>query len=253
MGCLSLLQTFLGIRKVSISAGVLIVGSLYWEDTRARKKWRDTRLNMKDQALVSAPIRYGRKSTKRGDSYTMVFSTELCQAKNHLGSGILVACRHAIYTVDDLVAEAEYLWAAEKDTEQRTSDVSATWGCIALLVNPKNPNIARLIDGWVKRIAQEKHYGKLERAHGESALVNADGQIAIPWPQRKDGKAIDTDILLLTATNPTTVDGRYATPEEIASAWKIPSGRSHVSYFWNNRKSGVETFQDTEIEALLNR
>jgi hypothetical protein len=183
----------------------------------------------------------------------MVFSTGLCREENHLGFGMLVACRHSISTVDDLVAEAEHLWAAEKDTEQRTRNVSATWGCIALLVNPKKPDTARLVDGWVKRIAREVHYGKLDRVLAEGVLVNANGQIAIPWPQRKDGKAIDIDILLMTATNPTITDGRYPTSEEIAVAWKTPLGSRHVNYFWENRKNGIETFQDAEIEALLNR
>src|SRR5207245_108239 len=94
-------------------------------------------------------------------------------------------------------------------------------------------------------------YGNLSRGLGEGELVSADGEIAIPWPVRRDGRAIELDILLVTATNPSIAGGQYPSPGAIAGAWKTSGGRSHVSYFWNNRKHGIETFQDGEIEALL--
>jgi hypothetical protein len=241
------------LRTVSISTGVLVVGSLYWEATPARKHWRESRLNMEDHVQVFAPIRYGRKSSAtRGGAYTMVLSRELCSCGAQAGTAIIVGCLRPVSTVDDLILEAEWLWAAERNVKDRTSALSADWGCVALLVNPNTGKGSSLLDAWAKRTRLEPHYGRLNRAQDEAALVDATGQIQIPWLQRIDGKSIDKDLLLVTATNPTITNGRYPTSEEIALAWKTGPGRAHVNYFWNNRKCGTQTYQDAEIEALLN-
>jgi hypothetical protein len=55
-----------------LSIGVLTIGSLYWDERR--KAWRDSRLNLGDSWNVPMRIRYGRLSTGRDNSYTMVFS-----------------------------------------------------------------------------------------------------------------------------------------------------------------------------------
>ena len=55
------------------SLGVLIIGSLYW-DNSIREKWRQERLDLERQLCVRAPVRYGRQSKNRGFSYTMVLS-----------------------------------------------------------------------------------------------------------------------------------------------------------------------------------
>lgn len=53
--------------------GVLIIGSLYWDDDKPhREEWRRDRLRMDNRQYVKVPIRYGRYSeTRKG--YTMVF------------------------------------------------------------------------------------------------------------------------------------------------------------------------------------
>ena len=63
--------------------------------------------------------------------------------------------------------------------------------------------------------------------------------------------ALDFDVLIGTATNPTIIRGHYADAEQVADAWNNPAGREHVDYFDNNRKSGIRTFQDAEIERRL--
>ena len=80
------------------SLGVLIIGSLYW-DNSIRDKWRRERLDLERRQYVRAPIRYGRRSERRGHSYTMVFSAGLREAD--FGTAIAVPCRSR-----DLIAEA---------------------------------------------------------------------------------------------------------------------------------------------------
>ena len=88
---------------------MLIIGSLFWDVEKGRPEWREARLNMEGAQTVTAPIRYGRLSGSRGDSYTMVFS-RLCPQ----GRAKVVPCSHAISTVQELIAEAECLWRAEE-------------------------------------------------------------------------------------------------------------------------------------------
>ena len=65
--------------------------------------------------LVSAPIRYGRRSGKRrGNTYTMVFSHGAAA-----GQAKVVWCSHTIASAENLIAEAVKLWeveARERDT-----------------------------------------------------------------------------------------------------------------------------------------
>ena len=66
--------------RTPLKLGILIVGSLIWDSSDVRGKWRAKRLNVTSRTLVSVPIRYGRRSRSRGDSYTMVFSHSLLEA-----------------------------------------------------------------------------------------------------------------------------------------------------------------------------
>ena len=74
---------------MALKFGVLIIGSLRWDNDN-RKNWREERLDIDQAVTVGAPIRYGRRSSKRGCTFTMVFSNS-CQP-DHLGTALLVPC-----------------------------------------------------------------------------------------------------------------------------------------------------------------
>ena len=115
--------------------GILIIGSLIWDQRRShRAEWRRERLST-DQVAVRVPIRYGRRSNDRKNTYTMVFSNELCP--DRLGSALAVRCRRRIRSIDDLVKEAEALCVAEQTNARVTGRISASWGAVGLLCNPK--------------------------------------------------------------------------------------------------------------------
>src|SRR5688500_2157093 len=80
----------------------------------------------------------------------------------------------------------------------------------------------------VDRVAQEVGYGRLCRAKDEGKIVNASGALMIPWPHRTDGVPLEFDALLTIATDPTIVDARYPSAQEIASRWKEAPGKPHV-------------------------
>ena len=235
-----------------LSLGVLIIGSLRWDLARNREEWRAGRLNLDDERFVRTKIRYGRRSSLRGCSYTMVFSLSL--DGDQLGRAIFVPCKRRAKNIDDLSLEAECLWAAEKKPGAQTGRLSDGWGCVALLVNPNHPDSDELRDlrtGWTKRVSREPCYGQMNSAVDEDVVVDESGFLRIPWPKYEDGSDREVDALLATATNPTIVGGHYPSAQQIADAWNSRDGRNHVDYFCKNRAHGITTFEDDIIQARL--
>ena len=226
--------------------GVLIIGSLYWDKSEHRQKWRGERLDLDAQQYVKAPIRYGRRSGSRGCSYTMVFSAGL--GAEQFGHAIVIPCKS-----QDLVKEAECLWLAERPSGNKPNGrISADWGCVGLLENPAHPIPDELHDVWTKRVLGESCYGQLMNSGcDEEVVVDKSGFLKIPWPKSEDSPDLGIDVLLATATNPTIVGGRYPSAQQIANAWNTPVGKGYVDYFCKNRAHGIKTFQDTEIEDRL--
>jgi hypothetical protein len=127
-----------------LNAGVLIIGSLLWDESR--QTWRDACLDMTTIKTVTAPVRYGRLSSSRGNTYTMVFS-RLCET----GHAKVIRCRRGISTAADLIAEAEALWKAEQ-SDAAPGRIAAGWGCVALLCNRERELPKNLLEAWAARV-----------------------------------------------------------------------------------------------------
>ena len=228
-----------------LSLGVLIIGSLYWGNSD-RDKWRRERLDLESQLNVRAPIRYGRRSKTHGDSYTMVLSAGLREVD--FGTAIVVPCKSW-----DLAEEARSLWKAEADGGTRDA-VSASWGCVGLLVNPCARLSPEHRERWSAFVEGRPGYGRLAHMTDEPEAVNEAGILQIRWPKLVDGSPLMLDALLATANDPTLVQGnRYPSASEIAEAWDTPKGKANIRYFCENRKNGIETFQDKKIKRHLRR
>ena len=243
---------------MKLAIGVIIVGSLYWDDQPHRKKWRNDRLQMGKAIGAKLPIRYGRRSQSRGNTYTMVFSNG-----HQLGQAKAVPCARSVSCLEELIDEAECLWAAEQPSNQnpdKKKRLSEKWGCIALLAHPsfqKTPGqelLRQLLDGWAKRVSLEGNYDDKNYNEPDGrCLVDNRGILQIPWPDRTDGSGpLPFDIVLATATTPTpdseTQD--YHSASAVAQAWKSDKN-GHDKYFWRNRQHGIHTFQDEEIAKQL--
>jgi hypothetical protein len=252
---------------MELRGGILIIGSLYWETSGKphRKEWRNGRLRVGSKFFVRAPIRYGRWSESR-ESYTMIFS-QLCRENQELGKAIVIPCQYPISSVFDLINEARQLWRAEQPNRtppDRDIGLSKDWGCVALLGNPKGQKIPKdWLSAWEKEISSQKQqrpYGGLMHAPGEEPIVDKAGMLKIDWPEpvaSSDRKELDRlDLLLATANDPTLEGTKYPSAKTIADAWiKAPTKASTPvpkdRYFLENRKNGVETFQDQSILELL--
>lgn len=220
--------------------GVLIIGSLYWDEKRHRRKWRRERLHTTNKQYVQVPIRYGRLSSKR-NSYTMVFSTALCDKQ--LGQAIVVPCKG-----EALIEEAECLWTAERtDGKNRHKLISAKdgWGCIALLKNPDRSMPNELHDSWTKRVFEESKYrNKIISTYDKEVVIDKCGFLKIKWPKTVDGSDLNYDALLTAVTCPTLENGIYPLAQDVAKKNRCGEGRN---YFCNNRKHKIKTFQDADI------
>jgi hypothetical protein len=116
-----------------LKGGILIIGSLLW-DNAERQEWRNNHLICKDKIPVPIPIRYGRISTSRHNTYTMVYSNECC-SKNKVGKGWVIPIRAKIDMFIDLKSEASALGKAEGFSSPQ--HLFSNWGSVALLLNPK--------------------------------------------------------------------------------------------------------------------
>ena len=230
-------------RSKSLKIGILIIGSLFWDNGRGdvRKDWREDRLRINEAIDVSAPIRYGRKSSSRGDTYTMVLSM-----KAQLGRAKLVPCATAINDSKDLIDEAVHLWSAESQ-RVRNSEVSDTWGCVGLKIRDGVVCPDEIRAQWAQ-VAQDKaEHFNIRYADDELPLLNNSGIVQMAWPTKADGEPLlEVDALLVSTNQPTlTPRNQYADPYDIARAWlRCPK---HDHYFYKNKEYGIKTFEDDAI------
>ena len=137
-------------------------------------------------------------------------------------------------------------------TASRMVEYRLTGGGVAFLENPHRPIPDELRQAWTKRVSCEPCYGQsMNSAFDEKVAVDRSGFLNIPWPRSEDGSDLGFNALLATATNPTIVGGCYPTAQRIADAWNTLEGKKHVDYFLKNKKHGITTFQDIEIEEWL--
>lgn len=209
-------------------AGILIIGSLLW-DNKERAMWRQSRLSLKDKVYVKVPIRYGRRSRSRGNTFTMTFRTD--QA---LGQAVLVPCTSPIGDVEDLVSEAEALWKAEQPSAAARC-IGASWGCIGILIRNEETQ-ANLLAEWTKYF--------VNNIKSPVPPVDDRGILRIPWPVTVTlGELAEMDIILATATR---ADLKQPTVTEIADAW-INQSYGHERYFFENVRHGKRTPEDVLI------
>jgi hypothetical protein len=228
--------------------GILIIGSLFWDWSHIRCRWRQERLCCSQRRVVTAPIRYGKKAEKRGDTYTMVFS----RSAGH-GKALAVPAKAECSKPEHLLHEAGRLWAAERDVEE-IEGICANWGKVCLLPNPKTDPKNELLKAWSNHIAElGADYSALSRAKDEQPVLDHKTGLALfDWPHdvESNENLSGFDLLLMTANSPTLTRGQYASAKQIASAWREDTA-DNVMYFYNNRHVGITTFEDNDILQFL--
>lgn len=232
-------------------AGALIAGSLIWDQHPLRVSWRTKRLRVDRRLRVPAPLRYGRCSSSRSGTYTMVFSPRCVDSGYGTGTALAVPFAMTVESVDDLVREATELWRAEcKSDSEGRGVISAAWGSVGMVVRPDLPARVEWEAAWATAVSRSPRYGNLAGPHGDARAVDRQtGLAGFAWNALGKEAGGEFDVLLFAATKASLVDGRYPTPEEVAEAWRVAP--LEAKYFKRNRDWGITTRQDAEIEARL--
>ncbi len=229
-----------------------MIGSLYWDKEKARVNWRKNRL-ADEQFDVLAPIRYGRLSQSRGNTYTMVFS-KLCIRKSYgLGSAKVVTCKNDAKNIDDIIEEAKFFWAAERNQSKTNNKFWSSWGAIGLLCNPNSSFPTNYFSSWFQITSNSHSYGNISHTKSETPVLSKNGFLKLPWPIiKQNGQPLSLNIILATVPDPTLDVNSKAYPRVrvIAEAWKKDKQKND-NYFWANRKHRIHTFQDKAIINML--
>jgi len=137
-----------------------------WDDgfKKRRAEWRTNRLGISERQPVRVPIYYGRKSSSRGNTYTMAFGVG-----ESSGQGVLVPCVREVDSVYDLVSEAEALWQAE-DANAEAGKLHKSEGCVGAQFGQTERH-TKLSADW------SRHYRKSSAQ--PVSIVNADGLLDI--------------------------------------------------------------------------
>lgn len=227
---------------------VLIIGSLWWDESPIRVTWRDTYLEIENKQDVNAPIRYGRLSESRNNTYTMVFSN-LCYQEG-MGTGLLVPFKNRIRKFDDLKLEAIKLWHSERPaSNEETGEISCGWGTVGLIVNPNVEFSDEIIAAWKRYYQEQDEKPVIRYAPNETPIISKDGILNFEFPKRIDNnQLVDFDFVLATAIKPKPNRGVYPSSAQVAQAC---NENHYREYFDNNQEHGISTFQDEEILKLL--
>lgn len=238
-----------------LQGAVLIIGSLLWENEGnavtkeigiLRNSWRGKYLDLDKAEIVKCPIRYGRTSSTRHHTYTMLFSNNTPA----IGSALIVpfkekiSCDEGFETLND---QAFALAEAEQICKSGEVTLFKNWGTVAMKTMPhlsdKNPTIAKdLTDWWGEKFRGYLEYKRFRINGTEETSVTEDGfvnfNIEISNPS--------IDYLLCTPTAPNVTD--YPSAFEIA---QLISKSNYSSYFTENICHEIQTFQDEEIRQFL--
>lgn len=231
---------------MSLKGGVIIIGSLLW-DNADRKKWRNDNLLTEDKFQVFVPIRYGRLSESRQNTYTMVFSNE-CDSEKNRGTGWVLPIKRTLDSFNDLQNEAQALSNAEGIGESLCRE----WGCVALLLNPKKEVDINIRESWSSLMQPKliQHDIFRKKLQSENSVIDNDGFFTIKWPlEIQLAKKIEEfDFLLGTVTLPfLTSDYQYPSHQMIAEAMVR---NNYAEYFDTNIINGISTFQDNKINEM---
>lgn len=242
----------------TLKGGVIVIGSLFWESEQnclpndekgaMRRTWRENNLDLDKAIDVPLPIRYGRSSSSRKCTYTMVFSKECQNAK--IGQGKVIPFKEEFDLSNYQTFERQVTNLAKVEgIYKQKKKFSADWGTVSIWINPLSKSKEKIVQFW-NSIKSVDHGFKQNTNHYK----------------RLDGKLLD-DNYCLSFEISTTLDfllctyikaehknsqkdqnGEYPTIEEIANEINT-SGYS--TYFDQNNGNGIITFQDNEIKQLL--
>ena len=238
-----------------MKGGILIIGSLIWDNNQGgkkdfRKKWRAKRLNVSEKIHLKVPIRYGRKSGDKNPTYTMVFSSGIDMA-NDFGTAYFVPFKNQpIRSFRGILNQARFLSEAEGSNDKKLCKGNNNkWCTIGIMFNPKFDLAKKeqILSKWELNLKNDEgliDYDEYRIAQENSILSNR-GEILMDWlnPVDKNRKELfdEFDFVIATCTKPNLEV--YPSSQEL----KLNISQDERRYFFSNIENGITTFQDREL------
>jgi hypothetical protein len=230
--------------EFELKGGVLIIGSLFWQDDKnpqkkdeLRLKWRQENLNITQSVEVEIPIRYGRFSKEA--SYTMVFDNSL--SKEDYGTGKAVPFLNSKSTLNQLNSLTHSLSEIEGGTTNTfIKGFKDVWCVCGIVFNPAVPKEvkANILQKWGSKLKENQTGYQTFKKSAEKYSMSQSGELLIRWPDNLDS----LDLLIATSTKPKKRENSIElTPKEIANYMH------NRNYFLPNIHHGIRTFQDNDI------
>lgn len=256
------------MEKIKLNGGVIIIGSLLWEnhlefngkEDSIRSMWRQQSLNMEDKKSVVLPIRYGRISSSRFKTYTMIFCNSVDNSKS---KGFTVPFSETINSFEELYIQAIALAKAEGIYKTKNNKrITTSWGSVGILINPKleknQPSVfSYLLERWSDLYSnfQDTFNCSEYTIPDVSPVINQNGFLQIGWTDEFDG----FDVLLATPTIP--MPKKVTSADEIVEAIlksanhpdNIKYSDGYSEYFDRNLANDITTYQDGRIKEILNQ
>lgn len=244
---------------MELRAGVIVIGSLIWDPSDKRNKWR-SELDLGKKVLVKLPIRYGRKSRQDGDrkgTYTMVFSNST-KEQSKLGQGLIVPFKDIIASEQDLKKQALMLSYAEGISNKT---ISKEWGTVSIAINPfldvqRKKEIGNLWDQVTNSLNtlngyQHPNINSFGDPH-ETKSITDTLRLNIDL-ESLFSQCSDLEVLL-AASNTIKLDNdgtnAYPTVKRIAATIYE---NNYYEYFLSNRLYSIKTFEDRKISKILKK
>ncbi len=249
-----------------IKGGVIIVGSLIWEDesnainepeskalAERRKEWRKTFLDLDKEERHPLPIRYGRSSSSRKCTYTIVFSREVI-GKN--SSALVIPYKEEIDFSNYLHFERQARILAEVEGISKNNDgrLRKEWGCIAIYINPES-NYSHIIKNhWNNLMMTDLGYETKPQYYNPDAdapLID-DNYRLIPDVEIKT--KIDFLFFIYVRVGHRKLNNSGKASREYPSAEEVAEeiNRSgYTTYLKENIERKITTYQDVEINDFL--
>ena len=249
---------------MKLKGGVIIIGSLFWQNDldfnsgdNVRKDWRENSLDFQNKILTKLPIRYGRYSD--GNIYTMVFSTN-CEKTKKLGTGYIISLNLKLNPFDNIntiICEAKKMSKAEG----MGGKFNNSWSSMGIILNKNELNKEpkeTLLKKWQEKFKSDCGGKDLNEYQigSEKRCISPKGELQIKWPKAvnpEDNEKINEfDFLFAASTKPEHKDSKqnkYPTDSEILESVRYDNKRF---YFKNNRSCNITTHQDIKIIDIIN-
>src|SRR5690606_17610449 len=214
---------------MNFKGGTIIIGSLLWDKTPIRHKWRTLCLNeISTKTPVKVKIRYGRQSQSRQNTYSMIFSNH---PTTEYGQAYILGFKEIIKNARILESQAFALASAEGLWEDKPS-LNKAWGTVGLLVNPNIDSKDKAGADIIKKRWTEiyQNYTNIFKStkyciDNEPPVIDANGFLNIDWTEEMN----DYDFLIATPVVPNIK--KALTAKEIADKM---NENNYFEYFDNN-------------------